>query len=143
MSDYLNRLKNLNMRPNKIKVKENTETILMEVDIPEPKDLLNELFIQMDEISNMTNSPRKDMAILRLACIAEYDAVNLYEKMASETNNTNIKKVLLEIANEEKAHIGEFEYLLENLDSEHEPNKEKGEEEVVDLTGLDSPKNNG
>jgi len=143
MSDYLNRLKNLNMRPNKIKVKENTETILMEVDIPEPKDLLNELFIQMDEISNMTNSPRKDMAILHLACIAEYDAVNLYEKMASETNNTNIKKVLLEIANEEKAHIGEFEYLLENLDSEHEPNKEKGEEEVVDLTGLDSPKNNG
>jgi rubrerythrin len=81
------------------------------------------------------------MAILRLAIIAEYDAASLYEKMAEETSDKNIKKVLLEVANEEKAHIGEFEFLLEHVDPEHETNEEKGEEEVMDLTGLDAPPN--
>ena len=143
MNDYLDNLKTLNLRPKKIKVKEHTEEILMEVDIPEPKELLQELFIQMGEISNMSDGPRKDMAILRLAIIAEYDAASLYEKMAEETNNENLKKVLLEVANEEKAHIGEFEFLLEHVDPEHEVNEEKGEVEVMDLTGLDAPPNDG
>jgi hypothetical protein len=141
MNDYLDSLKSLNMRPNKLKFKENKEEILFEVDLPEPKELLQELFIQMGEISNMANGKRKDMAILRLAIIAEYDAASLYEKMAEETSDKNIKKVLLEVANEEKAHIGEFEFLLEHVDPEHETNEEKGEEEVMDLTGLDAPPN--
>jgi len=141
MSDYLDTLKNLNLRPNKVKVKEHTEEILMEVDIPEPKQILQELFIQMGEISNMPSGKRKDMAILRLAIIAEYDAASLYEKMAEEVSDKNVKKTLLHIANEEKVHIGELEFLLEHVDPEHETNEEKGEEEVMDLTGLDAPPN--
>jgi hypothetical protein len=142
MNDYLNTLKNLTTsKDRKIKVKENKEEIIMEVDIPEPKEVLQELFVQMGEINKMTPGPRKDMAILRLAIVAEYDAANLYENMAEETEDENMKKVLLEIANEEKAHIGEFEFLLEHIDPEHETNEEKGEEEVMDLTGLDAPPN--
>ena len=38
--------------------------------------------------------------------------------------------MLLDVANEEKVHIGEFEALLEKIDLEHEPNEDKGEEEV-------------
>lgn len=143
MNDYLDTLKNISMRPKKVRVKENAEEILMEVDLPEPNEVLQELFIQMGEISNMPSGRRKDMAILRLAIIAEYDAASLYEKMAEETSDANIKKVLLEVANEEKAHIGEFEFLLEHVDPEHETNEEKGEEEVMDLTGIEPAPNDG
>ena len=141
MNDYLDQLKKLNVRPNKIKIKEPKEEILLNVEIPEPKGILQELFIQMSEINKMKPGKRKDMAILRLAIVAEYDAASLYENMAEEVSDKNVKKVLLEVANEEKAHIGEFEFLLEHIDPEHETNEQKGEEEVMDLTGLDAPPN--
>lgn len=144
MNDYLDTLKNLTTsKDKKIKVKENRDEILMEVEIPEPNEILQELFIQMGEISNMSAGKRKDMAILRLAIIAEYDAASLYEKMAEETSDEAIRKVVLEIANEEKAHIGELEFLLEHVDPEHETNEEKGEEEAMELTGLDAAPNDG
>jgi hypothetical protein len=135
--NYIDTLKSLNLRPNKVKVKETKEEILLEVDIPEPNEILQELFIQMGEISSMSTGPRKDITILRLAIIAEYDAASLYEKMAGEVSDINIRKVLLDIANEEKKHIGEFEFLLERIDPDHERSENGGEEEVMDLTGID------
>ncbi|OYT47513.1 rubrerythrin, partial [Candidatus Bathyarchaeota archaeon ex4484_231] len=49
-----------------------------------------------------------DKEILRIGLIAELDAVNLYEQLAATTNDEKIKKVLSEIAREEKTHVGEF-----------------------------------
>jgi len=49
-----------------------------------------------------------DKEILRVGVIAELDAINLYEQMAAMTENKDIKKVLLDIAREEKEHVGEF-----------------------------------
>jgi len=48
-----------------------------------------------------------DKEILRVAIIAELDAVNLYEQMAALTENKHIKTVLLDIAGEEKTHVGD------------------------------------
>ena len=59
-----------------------------------------------------------DKEILRVGMIAELDAVNLYEQMAAMTRNENIKKLLLDIAKEEKTHVGEFQTLLLRLDEE-------------------------
>lgn len=137
--DYIDTLKNLDLRPKKVKVKESQEELLMEVVLPEQP--LQELFVQMGEINTMPDGPRKNMAMLRLAIIAEYDAASLYEKMADEVTDMNIRKVMLEIANEEKAHIGELEFLLEHIDPEHETNEEKGEDEAIELTGLDAAPN--
>jgi len=53
-----------------------------------------------------------DKEILRLGMIAELDAVNLYEQLAAKTKNKKIKEVLLDIAKEEKTHVGEFQTLL-------------------------------
>ena len=53
-----------------------------------------------------------DKEILRAGIIAELDAINLYEQMAATAKNTNIKKILLDIAKEEKTHVGEFLTLL-------------------------------
>ena len=71
-----------------------------------------------------------DASILRLAIQAEYDAVNLYEQMAATTDNTKLKETFLEVANEEKVHIGEFETLLSEIDDDHKKEKMKGKEEV-------------
>ena len=76
-----------------------------------------------------------NMEILRIALIAELDAINLYEQMAAYTDDGNIKKVLLEVAKEEKEHVGEFQTLLLRLDKEQVEEMEEGKKEVEELTG--------
>lgn len=66
-----------------------------------------------------------DKEILRARIIAELDAVNLYEQMAAMAQNENIRKILLDIAMEEKTHMGEFQAMLLRLDRE----------QVEELTG--------
>jgi rubrerythrin len=53
-----------------------------------------------------------DKEILRAAIIAELDAVNLYEQMAALAENKHVRMILLDIAKEEKTHVGEFQALL-------------------------------
>jgi len=74
-----------------------------------------------------------DKEILRSAIIAELDAINLYEQMADMTRNANIRKVLLDIAREEKTHVGEFQTLLLIEDKEQIQELEEGEKEVRGL----------
>lgn len=74
--------------------------------------------------------------ILRAAIIAELDAVNLYEQMAALTTDENIRKILLDIAKEEKTHVGEFQTLLLREDKEQERELEEGRKEVKELTGI-------
>ncbi len=83
---------------------------------------------------NKVQKENIDKEILRLGMIAELDAVSLYEQLAAKTKNNNIKKVLLDIAKEEKTHIGEFETLLFQLDKEQAMENEKAKEEVQKLT---------
>ena len=76
-----------------------------------------------------------DKEILRAAIIAELDAVNLYEQMAAVARDKNIKAVLLEVAREEKTHVGEFQAMLLKLDKEQAKELEKGKKEVDEITG--------
>ena len=68
--------------------------------------------------------------ILRAGIIAEFDAINLYEQMAALSNNDAIIATLLDIAREEKTHVGEFQALLVKLDDEHADELEHGKREV-------------
>ena len=65
--------------------------------------------------------------------IAELDAINLYEQLSAMTDNKTLKKILLDIAREEKTHMGEFLTLLLEEDKEQKRELEKGEEEVKEL----------
>jgi hypothetical protein len=67
---------------------------------------------------------------LRKAIAAEIDAINLYEKMAEQISDETIRKVLLDVAKEEKTHIGEFEALLLKIDPEQVREMKRGREEV-------------
>lgn len=71
-----------------------------------------------------------DKEILRIGMIAELDAVSLYEQMAVMTLDKHIKEILLDIAKEEKTHVGEFQELLLERDKEQVRELEKGKEEV-------------
>ncbi len=74
-----------------------------------------------------------DLQILRTGIIAELDAINLYEQMAAKAKNEKVKKVLLDIAREEKAHVGEFQTLLFELDPEQVKEFEDGKKEVEEM----------
>lgn len=74
-----------------------------------------------------------DKEILRAGIIAELDAINLYNQFAAAAKSPRIKKVLLEIAREEKTHIGEFQALLLELDKEQVQELIKGKEEVDEM----------
>ena len=74
-----------------------------------------------------------DKEILRTAVIAELDAINLYEQMAGLSESANLKKLLLEIAREEKTHVGEFQTLLLKEDKEQVKELAKGKKEVEEL----------
>ena len=73
--------------------------------------------------------------ILRLGLIAELDAINLYEQLAAMTDDTDIKKVILDIAREEKTHVGEFQALLLREDKQQVKELEEGSKEVEDEIG--------
>jgi rubrerythrin len=75
-----------------------------------------------------------DNEILRAAIIAELDAINLYEQMAALTQNKSIKTILLDIAKEEKTHVGEFQALLLRTDKQQEKELVEGKKEVQELT---------
>jgi rubrerythrin len=72
--------------------------------------------------------------ILRMGMIAELDAVSLYEQLAAYTTSKKIKKVLLDIAREEKTHIAEFQTLLHEIDKEQVEENKKGKKEIKELT---------
>ena len=92
--------------------------------------MLSRLPIDLDK----TNNQNIDKEILRAGMIAELDAVSFYEQMADMTENEEIKKILLDIAKEEKTHIGEFEAMLLRIDKEQVEELEKGKKEVEELT---------
>lgn len=76
----------------------------------------------------------RDREIVRVGIIAELDAINLYEQIAAMTATGTVRKVLLDIAKEEKTHVGEFLELLLKQDGEQMKELEAGKKEVEELT---------
>jgi rubrerythrin len=91
--------------------------------------MLSTIPIDLSEI----DKKNVDREILRASIIAELDAINLYEQMASLTKNEAIKANLLDVAKEEKTHVGEFQALLLQIDSEQAEELEHGKREVEEL----------
>ena len=76
-----------------------------------------------------------DKEVLRLAIIAELDAINLYEQMGAMVKDEKIRAVLEDVANEEKTHVGEFLTLLLKLDEKQVEEIERGRKEVKEISG--------
>jgi rubrerythrin len=88
--------------------------------------MLSEIPLNLEKVSK----ENIDREILRVGMIAELDAVNLYEQLAAMAQDGDIKKILLDIAKEEKTHMGEFQALLLGRDKEQVKELEEGKKEV-------------
>lgn len=92
--------------------------------------MLSRIPFQLDAIAKAD----RDKEILRAAIIAELDAVNLYEQMAAVAQDSDIKMILLDVAREEKTHVGEFQALLLKADRQQIEELREGNREVQEKT---------
>ncbi|MBN2397561.1 MAG: rubrerythrin [Deltaproteobacteria bacterium] len=70
---------------------------------------------------------------IRFMIAAEYEAIQLYQQTAESTDDKLAKEVLMDIADEEKEHAGEFLRLLRELDPKEEKFYKEGYEEVEEM----------
>lgn len=71
---------------------------------------------------------------IRLDLAAEHEAVHLYMAHAEATDNPLAKKVLIDIADEERVHAGEFARLLSILTGDEDALLAKGAGEVDEIS---------
>jgi len=93
------------------------------------KNMMSKIPIELNQI----NKEDRDLEILRIAMIAELDAVSFYEQLAAMTDNPDVKAVLQDVAREEKTHVGEFQTMLLELDEEQVDELIKARNEVKEL----------
>ncbi len=75
-------------------------------------------------------SHRELVRAIQFMISAEFEAIQLYEQLAESTDNEPARMTLLDIAREERAHVGEFRALLRVLAPEDEVDYEEGESEA-------------
>jgi rubrerythrin len=67
---------------------------------------------------------------IRFMIAAEYEAIQMYMQLSESTDDPLVKEVLVDIANEERVHTGEFLKLLYHLEPEEEERYKEGFKEV-------------
>jgi rubrerythrin len=70
---------------------------------------------------------------IRLNVAAEHEAIHLYMAHAEATDHPLARKVLIDVANEERVHVGEFERLLEILTGDEDRWLAEGRAEVNEI----------
>jgi len=76
---------------------------------------------------------------LRLNLAAELEAIHLYTAHADATDNELAQKVLVDIANEERVHAGEFQRLINILAPDEEAFLAEGIREVNEMAAGRGP----
>jgi len=83
--------------------------------------------------------PEKQMAkeelvqAIRLNITAEHEAIHRYLAQAETTDHTLAKTILVDLANEERVHVGQLERLLEMLTGQETKSVLEGRERVDEL----------
>jgi len=70
---------------------------------------------------------------VRINIAGELEAIFVYDAHVQATDDPLAKKVLADIRDEEKAHVGELMTLLRHLDPEEAKHFAEGEEEVKEM----------
>jgi rubrerythrin len=78
-------------------------------------------------------TPSELVRAIRYLVSAEYEAVQLYMQLAESIEDELAKEVLIDIADEERVHAGEFLRLLQELAPDEEEFYRKGYEEVEEM----------
>lgn len=72
---------------------------------------------------------------IRFAIAAEYEAVQIYQQIAEASPDLEVSEILLDIADEEIVHAGEFLNLLSRIAPGEMDLYEEGYQEVEDEIG--------
>ncbi len=89
-------------------------------------------------------TPEEIIRAIRLNLAAEHEVVNVYTAHVDATDNPLAKKVLMDIANEERVHAGEFARLISILIEDDDSFLAEGTREVdlvaagLNSSGLDA-----
>lgn len=95
-----------------------------------------ELTDPIKELPDKQLSDAEVVAAIRQAIIAEHDAVALYTLQAEAIEDNEVKEILLDIADEERVHIGELTYVLDKLTGNESELMDEGREEVEKIGSL-------
>lgn len=95
----------------------------------------------MPEFGNPFSGMKKDRKLtkeeliraIRFLVAAEYEAVQLYMQLAESTDDKLSKEVLVDIADEERVHAGEFLTLLKELAPDEEKFYAEGAKEIEEM----------
>ena len=95
----------------------------------------------MPEFSNIFSVKQSDRKLtedevvraIRLSIAAEYEAIQLYQQLAESIDDELAKNVLLDIAEEEVVHAGEFLRVLKHLRPKEFDRYDEGGKEVEEM----------
>lgn len=83
------------------------------------------------EVTFNTDATKAEEQILRTAIASELGAINLYQQMIDSTQSEEVRKILQDIIDEEKIHVGEFELILSKfVDSDNSNLQIQGAQEA-------------
>lgn len=70
---------------------------------------------------------------IRFSIAAEYEAIQLYEEIEESIDNEEARKILDEVAEDEKVHVGNFLHLLKLIAPEEEESYQEGYSEAKEI----------
>lgn len=73
---------------------------------------------------------------VRFSIASEFEAIQLYEQLRDSIEDESAKKLLTEIAGDEKEHVGNFLHLLKILAPDEENYYKEGWEEAEEVMGI-------
>ncbi len=73
---------------------------------------------------------------VRFSIASEFEAIQLYEQLRDSIEDEAAKKLLTEIAGDEKEHVGNFLHLLKILAPDEENYYKEGREEAEEVMGI-------
>ena len=79
-------------------------------------------------------SPIRMKSALRLSIASEQDATSLYEQIARATDDPQIIKLMIDVANQQKVHAGQFKKLLDARDPDNSVKQQQGQQEARQKT---------
>lgn len=92
---------------------------------------LQKIAQHLENVKTLGKLTRRELTrAIRDAIIAESDAIKQYETVADSTDDTQSKRLLQDIADEEKVHIGELQQRLSELLPDEKTLLEEGAAEV-------------
>ena len=70
---------------------------------------------------------------IRFSIASEFEAIQLYEQLRDSINDEACKKILEEVAQDERIHVGNFQYILNELSPDDKSATREGFEEAKEI----------